>query len=102
TLASAKLRAGFEQTRGDLIASRQAARPNAAAVRRAPATDAPALRSAACFRRASSGSRAPGIPPRGHGILPPSGPRAHAPRDRGGRGNLLSWGSPPLPIFHAS
>src|SRR5262249_35962275 len=86
------------KTRGDLIASRQAAKPNAAAVRRAPATDAPVLRSAACFLPASNGSRAPGIPPRAHAILPSSGPKAHVPSDCGGRGNSLSWGSPPLPI----
>src|SRR5262249_15907568 len=84
------------KTRADLIASPQPATPNPAAVRRVPATDAPGLRSAACFLRASSGWRAPGIPPRGHGILPPSGPRAHAPSDCGVRGNSLSWGPPPL------
>ena len=72
---------------------------NAAAARRAPATDARALRSAACFHRASSGSRAPGIPPRAHGTLPPSGPRAHAPSHCGMRRNLLSWGPPPLSIL---
>src|SRR5262249_57970367 len=63
------------------------------------ASDGPALGSAVCSLRASSGSRGRGIPPRAHGILPPSGPRAHAPSHCGMRGNLLSWGPPPLSIL---
>ncbi len=74
---------------------RQAARRCAAAARQVPATDAPALRSAAYFPRASD-ARALRPRPCARRTSPSS---AHArPSHYGVRGNSSSWRSPPSTI----